>query len=60
MRGNERIWVNSAGDWGHSDPMSVPKCHVEMLRRGHPRELVDRISLENPRTFLSQCERFAC
>ena len=31
--GNERIWINSAGDWGPSDPLSVPKCHVEMRRR---------------------------
>jgi predicted metal-dependent TIM-barrel fold hydrolase len=26
MCGTERLWINSAGDWGHSDPLAVPKC----------------------------------
>jgi hypothetical protein len=56
--GSERIWINSAGDWGHSDPLSVPKCHVEMRRRGHLQALVDRISLHNPAAFLGQSARF--
>lgn len=57
--GSDRLWVNSAGDWGVSDPMSVPKCHVEMLRRGHTRELVEKISYTNPRDFLSQSPKFS-
>lgn len=56
--GNERLWVNSAGDWGPSDPMSVPKCHVEMRRRGHTQSLIEKISLINPKTFLEQSGRF--
>ena len=56
--GNERIWINSAGDWGPSDPLSVPKCHVEMRRRGHNQKLVEKISLKNPLTFLRQSGRF--
>ena len=56
--GNERIWINSAGDWGPSDPLSVPKCHVEMRRRGHTQKLVEKISLENPLSFLRQSGRF--
>ena len=56
--GNERIWINSAGDWGPSDPLSVPKCHVEMRRRGHNQKLVEKISLENPLAFLGQSGRF--
>src|SRR5690606_5644086 len=58
MYGSERLWINSAGDWGNSDPLSVPRCHVEILRRGHPRSVVDRISWENPLRFLSQSPRF--
>lgn len=58
MYGSERLWINSAGDWGCSDPMAVPKCQVEMLRRGHSRETVSRISFDNPRAFLSQSDRF--
>ncbi len=56
--GGERLWINSAGDWGHSDPLAVPKCQLELLRRGHPREIVERISFENPRRFLGQCQKF--
>ena len=26
MCGKERLWINSAGDWGHSDPLAVPKA----------------------------------
>ena len=33
--GTERILVNSAGDWGHSDPLAVPEFIFEMRSRGH-------------------------
>jgi predicted metal-dependent TIM-barrel fold hydrolase len=56
--GNERIWINSAGDWGPSDPLSVPKCHSEMRRRGHAPSLAEKISLHNPVEFLSQSPAF--
>lgn len=59
MYGTDRLWINSAGDWGHSDPLAVPKCQLEMLRRGHSVQTVSKISFENPRTFLSQCSRFS-
>ena len=58
MYGTERIWINSAGDWGHSDPLAVPKCRLEMQQRGHSAETIAKISYENPRSFLSQCEKF--
>lgn len=58
MYGDERLWVNSAGDWGHSDPMSVPRCMMELRRRGHPERTVRKITFDNPRTFLSRCPRF--
>jgi predicted metal-dependent TIM-barrel fold hydrolase len=56
--GSERIWINSAGDWGPSDPLAVPKCHVEMRRRGHAAALAEKISLANPLAFLGQCPAF--
>ena len=59
MYGTERLWINSAGDWGCSDPLAVPKCHVEMLRRCHSPEMIDRISWQNPMKFLSQSEKFS-
>ena len=58
MYGTERIWMNSAGDWGHSDPLAVPKARIEMKRRGHSDATIDKVSLENPKTFLSQSGRF--
>jgi predicted metal-dependent TIM-barrel fold hydrolase len=58
MYGSERIWINSAGDWGHSDPLAVPKARLEMARRGHTAATIDKISFDNPRTFLSQSPKF--
>ena len=56
--GTERLWINSAGDWGPSDPLAVPKAQLEMARRGHARKVISRISFDNPLLFLSQCPRF--
>jgi predicted metal-dependent TIM-barrel fold hydrolase len=58
MYGSERIMVNSAGDWGHSDPLAVPEFIFEMRRRGHDDALIQRVVYENPLTFFSQCSRF--
>lgn len=59
MHGTERLWINSAGDWGPSDPLAVPKCRVELASRGHSPELIDTISFTNPLSFLSQSGKFA-
>ena len=56
--GTERLWINSAGDWGPSDPLAVPKAQLEMARRGHARKVISRISFDNPLQFLGQCPRF--
>lgn len=58
MYGNERIWMNSAGDWGCSDPLAVPKAQLEMRRRGHAQASIDKVTLENPKQFLSQSPNF--
>jgi len=58
MYGTERLWINSAGDWGPSDPLAVPKCRLEMARRGHDPETIERISFDNPLGFLDQSGRF--
>ena len=57
--GSERIWMNSAGDWGHSDPIAVPKAQMEMRRRGHLESLVRQVTFGNPQRFLSQSGRFS-
>jgi uncharacterized protein len=56
--GAERVMVNSAGDWGHSDPLAVPEFIFEMRRRGHDEALIRKLVFENPLSFFSQCARF--
>ncbi len=56
--GGERLWLNSACDWGVSDPLAVPKTALEMRRRGHGADDVDRVFFRNPHRFLSQCPKF--
>ena len=56
--GNERIWVNSACDWGVSDPLAVPKTALEMKRRGHLAAAIDKVIFQNPKKFLGQCAKF--
>ncbi len=58
MYGTERIWMNSAGDWGPSDPLAVPKAQLEMARRGHSARTISKVSFDNPKTFLSACPKF--
>ncbi|TAE29366.1 MAG: hydrolase TatD [Cytophagales bacterium] len=45
--GPERIMVNSAADWGISDPLAVPKTAALMLEHGISRETVRAVTLEN-------------
>ena len=58
VHGTERLWINSAGDWGQSDPLAVPKAQIEMKARGHTLESVRKVSFDNPLQFLSQSGRF--
>jgi uncharacterized protein len=58
IHGPERLWMNSACDWGVSDPMAVPKTALEMRKRGHPAESIDRVIYQNPLRFLRQSPRF--
>jgi len=59
MHGTERVWINSAGDWGPSDPLAVPKCQLELASRGHGSDTIETISYDNPLTFLSKSGRFS-
>lgn len=52
--GAERILVNSAADWGVSDPLKVPKT-VEAMRAARIAEAdIRRIVWDNPLAFFSQ------
>ncbi len=56
--GTDRIWMNSACDWGVSIPLAVPKTALEMKRRGYDADTIDKVIYRNPVAFLSQCPRF--
>src|SRR5699024_9694483 len=56
--GTERICVASACDWGPSEPVAVPRFAQEMRRRGHSKQEVTEIVLENPKRFLGQSPKF--
>ncbi len=58
MYGCERLWMNSACDWGHSDPLAVPKAGIEMKRRGWTAQKIDEILFQNPLKFLKQGGKF--
>lgn len=52
--GPERIFINSAADWGISDPLAVPKTAQLMLERGISEETVQLVAYQNALTAFSQ------
>ena len=50
--------MNSACDWGISDPLAVIKTALEMKKRQHSPEIVEKVIYDNPKKFLSQCPNF--
>jgi uncharacterized protein len=58
VHGTERIWMNSACDWGVSVPLAVPRTALEMRKRGHKAEMIDKVIYQNPVEFMRQCPKF--
>ncbi|SVB65862.1 uncharacterized protein METZ01_LOCUS218716, partial [marine metagenome] len=58
LYGSERIWMNSACDWGISVPLAVPRAVQEMKRRGSDPGQIDKVVYQNPIEFMSQSPRF--
>ncbi len=56
--GAERLWMNSACDWGVSVPLAVPYAAMEMRRRGYDDDVIDQVFYRNPAAFLSQNPKF--
>lgn len=56
--GTERLWMNSACDWGVSVPLVVVQTAIEMRRRGWTDAAIDRVIYQNPVRFLSQSPNF--
>ncbi|MDX3583550.1 MULTISPECIES: TatD family hydrolase [Streptomyces] len=55
--GTERVLVNSAADWGHSDPLLTRATADAMLAAGFDEDDVDRVLWRNPVTFYGQSGR---
>ena len=52
--GSERIVINSAADWGISDPLKVPKTIEVMRARGVSEDVIQKIVWDNPVAFFGQ------
>jgi predicted metal-dependent TIM-barrel fold hydrolase len=55
--GAERILINSAADWGVSDPLKVPKTAQAMRSAGVTEAAIETICWNNPVRFFSQSGR---
>jgi predicted metal-dependent TIM-barrel fold hydrolase len=58
MHGARRVVVNSACDWGSSQPLAVPRFMRKLRQRGHDEETVKTVVFDNPVAFLKQCPKF--
>jgi uncharacterized protein len=56
-RGPDRVLVNSAADWGRSDPLKTRKTGDAMLAAGFTDDDVDRVLWRNPVDFFGQSGR---
>jgi uncharacterized protein len=57
--GSERILINSASDWGVSDPLKVPKTAWAMRDAGVLDTDIETICWHNPVRFFAQSGRFS-
>ena len=55
--GLERVLVNSACDWGVSDPLKVRKTADKMAEAGFSSDDIDRLVWRNPVEFFGQSDR---
>lgn len=52
--GTERIMINSAADWGISDPLAVPKTAALMKEKGISEEAIRQVTYQNALTAFAQ------
>jgi hypothetical protein len=52
--GPERIMVNSAADWGISDPLAIPKTAALMKIRGVSDEAIQLVTYQNALNAFAQ------
>ena len=56
--GSDKIMVNSAADWGVSDPLSVPLTAKEMRKNGCSPTDIEKVTFLNAFEFYKQSEKF--
>lgn len=56
-RGLDRVLVNSAADWGRSDPLATARTAEAMLAAGFDDDQVDQVLWRNPVEFFGQSGR---
>ena len=56
-RGLDRVLVNSAADWGRSDPLTTLRTGEAMLAAGFSDDDVDQVLWRNPVAFYGQSGR---
>ncbi|HKQ68003.1 MAG TPA: TatD family hydrolase [Polyangiaceae bacterium] len=56
--GTSRMIINSAADWGVSDPLKVPKTAALMQQEGITESDVETVVWNNPLRFFAQSGRF--
>ncbi len=57
--GTEKMVVNSAADWGISDPLKVPKTAQHMRASGFSEQDVEIVTFNNPINFFAQSGRIS-
>lgn len=57
--GTEKMMVNSAADWGRSDPLKVPLTGKLMLESGFSEAQVDLVLFQNPIEYYAQSGRIS-
>jgi len=57
--GTEKMVVNSAADWGRSDPLKVPLTGRLMLESGFGEADVDLVLFQNPINYYAQSGRIS-
>ena len=55
--GTDKMLINSAADWGVSDPLLVPKTVLAMRKAGMDEEEIEKVVWENPIRFFAQSGR---
>jgi predicted metal-dependent TIM-barrel fold hydrolase len=57
--GTEKMLVNSAADWGRSDPLKVPKTGQAMREAGFSEQDIEQVLFNNPINFFAQSGRMS-